>query len=104
MASTPLKADAPVYTDFNALSKLRHAAGKNDPAAIRTVAQQFEAMFTRMMLKSMREANFKDPNFGSDQQDFYQDMFDDQLAVHEYRGLSVGYRGQCVRTGVHRQE
>ena len=37
-----------------------------------------------MLLKSMRDANksFGDSLFGSDQADFYQDMFDDQLAMH----------------------
>ena len=49
---------------------LKHCA----TAAIRTVAQQFESMFTRMMLKSMRDAIGPDPMFGSDQQQMYQGM------------------------------
>jgi flagellar protein FlgJ len=96
--STPLlKADAPVYTDINGLSKLKNAAGKNDPAAIRTVAQQFEAMFTRMMLKSMRDASGSDPLFGSDQEKMYQDMADDQLSVQMSKGKGLGLADMLVR-------
>ena len=53
----------------------------DDPEALREAARQFESLFTKMMLESMREASFGDPMFGSDQGDMYQDMFDDQLAV-----------------------
>ena len=81
MSSDILKTDAPVYTDINGLGKLKRAAGANDPKAIRTVAEQFEAMFTRMMLKSMRDAVGPDPMFGSNQEQMYQGMADDQLSV-----------------------
>ncbi len=92
-----LKTQAPAYTDLSGLSKLKRAAGNNDPAAIRTVAQQFEAMFTRMMLKSMREAVGKDPMFGSDQQQMYQDMADDQLSVQLAKGKGLGLADMLVR-------
>jgi flagellar protein FlgJ len=83
------KTDAPVYTDLSGLSKLKRAAGNNDPAAIRTVAQQFESMFTRMMLKSMRDAIGPDPMFGSDQEQMYQGMADDQLSVRQLQKMGV---------------
>jgi flagellar protein FlgJ len=88
---------APVYTDIAGLSKLKRAAGNNDPAAIRTVAEQFESMFTRMMLKSMRDAIGPDPMFGSDQEQMYQGMADDQLSVQLSRGKGFGLADMLVR-------
>jgi flagellar protein FlgJ len=99
---TVLKTDslgqqAPVYTDIAGLSRLKRAAGNNDPAAIRTVAQQFEGMFTRMMLKSMRDAVGPDPMFGSDQQQMYQGMADDQLSIQLSKGKGFGLADMLVR-------
>src|ERR1700730_18884438 len=95
-ASIP-KAEAPAYTDIAGLSKLKRAAGNNDPAAIRTVAAQFESMFTRMMLKSMRDASGRDPMFGSDQEQMYQGMADDQLSVQLSKGKGLGLADMLVR-------
>jgi flagellar protein FlgJ len=88
MSMLPTSADVPAaaapgdtYTDLSGLKQLKRAAANNDPAAVRKVAQQFESMFTRMMLKSMRDAVGTDPIFGSDQEKMYQGMYDDQLAL-----------------------
>jgi flagellar protein FlgJ len=91
------KTDAPAYTDLAGLSKLKRAAGNDDPAAIRTVAQQFESMFTRMMLKSMRDAIGPDPMFGNDQEQMYQGMADDQLSVQLSKGKGFGLSDMLVR-------
>jgi flagellar protein FlgJ len=88
---------APAYTDLAGLSKLKRAAGHDDPAAIRTVAQQFESMFTRMMLKSMRDAIGPDPMFGNDQEQMYQGMADDQLSVQLSKGKGFGLSDMLVR-------
>src|ERR1700742_2420837 len=97
MSSDISKTDAPVYTDLSGLTKLKRAAGTNDPKAIRAVAEQFESMFTRMMLKSMRDAVGKDPMFGSDQQEMYQGMADDQLSVQLSKGKGLGRADMLVR-------
>jgi flagellar protein FlgJ len=97
MTASILKTDAPAYTDLAGLSKLKRAAGTDDPAAIRTVAQQFESMFTRMMLKSMRDATGRDPMFGSDQEQMYQDMADDQLSLQLSKGKGLGLADMLVR-------
>jgi peptidoglycan hydrolase FlgJ len=76
---------------------LKRAAGKNDPAAIRTVAEQFESMFTRIMLKSMRDAVGPDPMFGSNQEQMYQGMADDQLAIQLSKGKGFGLADMLVR-------
>ena len=97
MAASIPKTDAPAYTDLAGLSNLKRAAGANDPKAIRTVAEQFESMFTRMMLKSMRDAIGPDPMFGSDQEQMYQGMADDQLSVQLSKGKGLGLADMLVR-------
>ena len=42
--------------------------------------QQFEAVFTRMMLKSMRQPHLADELFGSKALDTFRDMMDEKLA------------------------
>ncbi len=85
-------------TDFNQFAGLRAAADKNDPAALREVAGQFEALFLQSMLKSMREASLGDPIFGeSDQMDMYQGMMDQQLSLEMASGKGVGLADMLVR-------
>ncbi len=93
--TTPI-ADASVYTDTSGLSALKRGAQAQDPNTLREAAKQFESLFTRMMLKSMREANMGDPVFGSDQEKFYQGMFDDQLAVTMSHGKGLGLADMLV--------
>ena len=89
--------DASLYTDFKGISDLKRDAKARDPQALREAARQFESLFTRMMLKSMREASFGDPTLGSDQQNFYRDMFDDQLAVEMSKGRGLGLADMLVQ-------
>ena len=90
-------ASADTYTDFSGLKALKLAAAKSDPSAVRKVAQQFESMFTRMMLKSMRDTVGTDPLFGSDQEKMYQGMYDDQLALQLSKGRGLGLADMLVR-------
>ena len=83
--------------DAGNLSALKQAASKSSPQALREAAKQFESLFTSMMLKSMRQANFKDPLFGSDQGDLYQDMYDDQIAAVMSRGKGLGLADMLVQ-------
>ncbi len=76
---------------------MRRGADANDPATLREVARQFESIFTKMMLDSMRSASFGDPMFGSDQVDMYQDMADDQLAVQLSQGRGLGLADMLIR-------
>jgi len=89
--------DPRVYTDFAGLDQLKHGARANDPEALRAVARQFESLFARMMIKSMRDAVGKDPIFGSDQEQMYQGMFDDQLSVELTRGRGLGLADVLIR-------
>ncbi len=92
---------APVgfYADFQGLASLKHDAKAQDPAALKEAAKQFESLFTRMLLKNMREANrsFGDSMLGGEQGEFYQDMFDDQMAVHLASGKGLGLAEMLIR-------
>jgi flagellar protein FlgJ len=79
------------------LSTLKQAAASGNPQALREAARQFESLFTSMMLKSMQEANFKDPVFGSDQGDLYQEMYDDQVAAQMSKGKGLGLADMLVQ-------
>ena len=95
-----LTANSPsAYTDLSGLSALKRDAKTQSPEAVRKVAQQFESIFTKMVLSSMRQANasFGDQLFGSDQQQFYQGMFDDQLAVEMTKGKGLGLADMLVQ-------
>ncbi|MDE2451356.1 MAG: flagellar assembly peptidoglycan hydrolase FlgJ [Gammaproteobacteria bacterium] len=83
--------------DAGNLSALKQAAAHGNPQALREAARQFESLFTSMMLKSMQEANFKDPVFGSDQGDLYQEMYDDQVAAEMSKGKGLGLADMLVR-------
>ncbi len=82
--------------DFAALTALRKEARAQSPEALREAARQFESLFTRMMLESMRSASMGDPLFGSDSADFYQGMFDDQLAVELSKGRGLGLADMLI--------
>jgi flagellar protein FlgJ len=87
------------FADPQALNALRTDAKAQAPSALKEAAKQFESLFTQMLLKSMREANksFGDSMFESDQTEFYQDMFDDQMAVHLSQGKGLGLADMLVR-------
>jgi flagellar protein FlgJ len=87
---------ADVYTDFAGLAALKKDAKTDDPATLRAVAKQYEGMFARMMIKSMRDAVGTDPIFGSDEENSYQEMYDDQLSIEITKGKGLGLADMLV--------
>jgi peptidoglycan hydrolase FlgJ len=86
------------WTDMSGFGALRHTAQTDANAALPVVAKQFESIFTQMMLKSMRDANFGDKMFGSDSEDQWQDMYDHQLSVSlSQSGKGLGIADMLVR-------
>lgn len=85
------------YADPTSLTALKREASAQTPEALRETAKQFESLFTTMMLKSMRDATPGDSLFGSDQQDFYQDMFDQQLSAQLSKGKGLGLADVLMR-------
>lgn len=67
--------------DARTLNSLKLQAGQNTPAAIKETAKQFEALFMRELLKSMREATLKSGLMDSAQGDLGTDLLDQQFAV-----------------------
>lgn len=89
-----------VYNDINGLDKLKNQGDKNESAALRQVAKQFESMFTAMMLKSMRDANAvfeEDDPLNSYSTQFYKQMYDDQLALTLSQGNGLGLADSLYR-------
>ncbi|HNP34441.1 MAG TPA: flagellar assembly peptidoglycan hydrolase FlgJ [Woeseiaceae bacterium] len=85
-------------TDFSQFTALRSAADNNDPAALREVAGQFEALFLQSMLKNMREASLGDPLIGdSESHEMYQGMLDQQLSLEMASGKCIGLAEMLVR-------
>lgn len=78
------------YADFKGLEGLKGNVKANDPKAIRAAAQQFESLFTNMMLKSMREAKLSNGLGDSQESDLYQDMYDQQIALKMSQGKGLG--------------
>jgi len=72
-----------IYTDFQGLNQLKHGVNISAADAKKEVGQQFESLLIQMLLKSMREANntFKSELSSSDQQGFYEDLYDKQLSL-----------------------
>lgn len=90
-------ASAGFYADFGALSALKQDLRSNDPQALRAVARQFESLFTDMMLQSMRAAKLGDGLGESQETDFYQDMYDHQLALQMSQGKGLGLADLLVQ-------
>jgi peptidoglycan hydrolase FlgJ len=67
--------------DSRSLDSLKRDAQRDPQGAVRKAAQQFEALFMQMVLKSMREATPKSGLFDSPAQDMYTGMLDQQLAT-----------------------
>ena len=66
--------------DTKSIDDLHLMAKQKPDEALQKVAQQFEALFVNMLLKSMREATPKDGLFDSQQTQFFTQMHDQQLA------------------------
>ncbi|MEO8811220.1 MAG: flagellar assembly peptidoglycan hydrolase FlgJ [Rhodanobacter sp.] len=92
---TPLNSTSPAldtWTELSGFQQLRaQARSDGGKGALPAVARQFEAIFTQMMLKSMRDANASMGSdiAGSEQVNSYRDLFDQQLSL----SLSNGKNG-----------
>ena len=99
-AAAPDTSAATTYTDLNGLEALKK--DPNSPQAVKAVAQQVEAMFLQMMLKSMRDASAAADPAGNEM-GMYQDMFDKQVAltISQHADLGIGrlLRRQISGTG-----
>jgi flagellar protein FlgJ len=88
-AAAPDTSAATTYTDLNGLAALKR--DPSSPQAQKAVAEQVEAMFLQMMLKSMRDAGAAE-NPDGNEMGMYQDMFDKQVAlsISQHADLGIG--------------
>lgn len=65
--------------DVQGVNQLRLDAKNASPESLKQAAQQFEAVFMNMLMKSMRDATPQDGMFDSEQTRMYTSMLDQQL-------------------------
>lgn len=83
--SNTASSNAFVYTDLQGLESIKRQAGSDEEGALRAVAEQFESMFTQMIMKSMREATKTlnpDSFLSSYETEFYEQMLDEQMSLN----------------------
>ena len=90
MSSTQSLSFQGLAADPSALNALRYGAdGKNDKAALKEAAKQFESLFMRELIKSMREATSKSGLMDNEGSDMGTDLLDQQFSV-QLSGLPGG--------------
>jgi flagellar protein FlgJ len=91
MAASPDVAGAAGFAfDARSLDALRAQAKRDPDAALRKAATQFEAVFVRALLKSMRDALPQGDPLSGDAGRMYTSMYDEQLAQKiSARGLGI---------------
>lgn len=88
--------------DIASLDKLRQNAVSGEDSdqkeALTAAAKQFESIFTTMLFKSMRDANssFESDLMKSQNQDFYRQMLDEQMASELSATGSLGLADMIV--------
>ncbi len=85
-----------IYTDTSSLTSLKAKASRDASAALEETAGQFESLFIHMMLKTMRSTSLGDGLFDSEQTQFYQQMFDQQISVEMAKKRQVGIADMLV--------
>lgn len=92
------------FLELNGLNAIREQSRGEDSEgkkeALQEAAQQFEAIFMKMLLKSMRKAQDvleSDSPFNSESTKFYRDMHDQQMAVELSSNGSLGLSDLIVR-------
>ncbi len=86
--------------DARSLNSLKLQAGKSTPESIKETAKQFESLFMRELLKSMREATMKSGMTDNAGTDMGTDLLDQQFAVQmsgQAGGLSELIAAQLSR-------
>jgi flagellar protein FlgJ len=95
ISAPPSTARANTYSDFGGLAALKK--DPSSPQALHAVAQQVDALFLQMMLKSMRDATAESGESASNEMGMYQDMFDKQVALTLSQHGDLGLGAQLTR-------
>src|SRR5690554_4741305 len=85
--------DGQFAMDMQGLRRLRHSAQQDQAGSARDAAQQFEALFLQMMVKSMRDAVPTAGLLDNQQSEFFQEMLDKQWSqTMASRGIGLADR------------
>jgi len=85
------------YLDFGNLGRLKGQAAKDGKGAARETAQQFEALFLQMMMKSMRDASFKSDLVESQAKDTFEGMFDKEVSLAMAKKNTLGLADMLIK-------
>ncbi|PZQ76451.1 MAG: flagellar assembly peptidoglycan hydrolase FlgJ [Variovorax paradoxus] len=94
--ATPSSTSQGLAADARSLDALKLAAKGSDPKAVREAAKQFESLFMRELIKSMREATMKSGLMDSDGEKLGTDLLDQQFAV-QLAGMPGGLTDAITR-------
>lgn len=79
-----------IYHSFSGFEQMRAQARDGDSEALSGAAKQLESVFVQMMLKAMRDTVPEGGLFESEQSDFYEGMFDQQISLNIANGKGIG--------------
>lgn len=87
------------YYDFASLKGLKSESQDNKDEQLKVIASQLESVFLQLVMKNMQDANdaFKSDMFASDQQDFYKDMLNQQMALSLSKAGGIGLAEMIVK-------
>ncbi len=91
-------ADNSFYLDFSRLEKIKSTAKNQHDKAVRQVAEQFESLFLKQIISTMRKASFGG-GLGEDSfaTDHYKDMYDNQIATLLAKRGGIGLADRLTR-------
>jgi Rod binding domain-containing protein len=85
------------YLDFDGLGELKGQARKGVKSATRETAQQFEALFLQMTMKSMRDSVMKNEENDSSGVATYEGMFDREVSLQLAKRNTLGLADMLVK-------
>ena len=91
---------ADIYADFNGLAQLKAKAGgasAEKQEALEEVARQFETIFLKVMLKSMRDTVPDSELIDNEKTKFYESMYDDQISLDLSKRGNLGLANMIVQ-------
>ncbi|BCN92971.1 hypothetical protein THMIRHAM_07560 [Thiomicrorhabdus immobilis] len=84
------------YANLQGLDGLKQQAREDQRAALKPVAEQFEAIFVQQIFKEARKVSFDDGWLDGNQGDFYKDWHDKQLAQDLAAKGNLGFADKIV--------
>ena len=99
MADTVVRAPAPNLDllDPRQIRTLQRDAANGDPAALRSVAQQFEAILLTQMIKQMRKPMMPGGMFDTPQAQGWNDMADQRLGLYLAKSGGIGLADSLLK-------